>query len=79
MKHENLNPIPMAGGPDKRLTELFSSPDTEDTAAVFFFFKKSGELVVEGRTGDTEESRLFLRDVMFVLNAWISENEDFDD
>jgi hypothetical protein len=76
---ENINLMRLENGPDKRLSELFLSPDTQTTAAVFFFFKKSGELVLEGRTGDTEESKVFLQNVMFILNSWISESENFND
>lgn len=74
----DYEPLPMGDGPDKRLIELFASPETNDTGAIFFFFKESGELILEGRAGDSQEAKQFLKDVMFVLDAWMSEKEKFN-
>lgn len=65
-------------GPDELLKKRFMSPDTEDSAAVFFFFDRSGEMHIEGRAGPTQEAQDFLRDVLFVLHSWISQEKPND-
>jgi hypothetical protein len=69
----------MGDGPDKRLIELFASPEVKDSGAIFFFFKESGELVLEGRAGATDEAQEFLRDVLFLIDSWMSEDKQTDD
>ena len=75
----NIEMKPMAGGPDKDLIARFSSPTTVDTAAVFFFFDQSGDLHMEARAGATKEAQDFMRDVMFVLDSWMSEDQKRND
>lgn len=69
----NFELPPMGDGPDKRLIELFNAPDSKDTGAIFFFFKESGELILEGRCGDTDEAKRFLSGAMSAINSWMDE------
>ena len=66
-------------GPDEQLKQRFMSKDTVDSAAVFFFFDRSGDLHIEGRAGPTQEAQDFLRDVLFVLHSWISQEQKPND
>jgi hypothetical protein len=79
MIENNFDLPPMGNGPDQRLIELFSATDKKDTGAIFFFFKESGELILEGRCGDTQEAKMFLAGAMSAINSWMSESGVIND